>query len=138
MTKCVLVRGIGDVGSAVAHVLHREDYKVVLHDTPLPAWARRKMAFTDAVFDGEALLAGVLATRIDLLSTLEHMSGRTGIAVSVHDFQALLQTLQPDILIDARMRKRQTPERQIHMAQCTIGLGPNFIAQDTTNIVIET
>ena len=137
MTRA-LVRGIGDVGSAVAHALHREGFKVVIHDMPLPAWTRREMAFTDAVFDGEALLDGVRAVRIDELSSLENVLADAAIVVSVHDFQVLLQAFRPDILIDARMRKRRRPESQIELARFTIGLGPNFIAQDTTHVVIET
>ena len=30
----VIVRGLGDIGSAVAHLLFREGYGVVLHDDP--------------------------------------------------------------------------------------------------------
>jgi 2-polyprenyl-6-methoxyphenol hydroxylase-like FAD-dependent oxidoreductase len=45
----VLVRGAGDVGSAVATVLFRAGYAVALHDEPAPAAPRRGMAFADAV-----------------------------------------------------------------------------------------
>jgi xanthine dehydrogenase accessory factor len=55
----VLVRGVGDVGSAVAAVLFRAGYAVVLHDEPAPATPRRGMAFADAVFDGTAALDGL-------------------------------------------------------------------------------
>ena len=136
--KLVLVRGIGDIGSTVAHLLHREGYAVVIHDIPLPTWTRRRMALTDAVFDGEASLAGVGAKRIDQLFALNGHARLTTIAVSVHELDVLLETYHPDILIDARMRKRQIPERQIHLAKCTIGLGPNFVAPQTTHLVIET
>lgn len=136
--KSVLVRGIGDIGSTVAHRLHREGHGVVIHDIPSPTWTRRKMALTDAIFDGEAFLDGVGATRMDQLSALGGRARPTTIAVSVHDFDALVQTLRPDILVDARMRKRQVPERQIHLAECTVGLGPGFIAGMTTHLVIET
>jgi len=49
----IFVRGIGDVGSAVAYRLFRAGHAVVLHDTERPAYSRRGMAFTDAVFDGK-------------------------------------------------------------------------------------
>jgi hypothetical protein len=55
----VLVRGVGDVGSAVAAVLFRAGYAVALHDEPAPAAPRRGMAFADAVFDGVARLDGL-------------------------------------------------------------------------------
>jgi xanthine dehydrogenase accessory factor len=138
VTLFALVRGIGDVGSAVAHALHREGFKVLIHDVPSPPWTRRRMAFTDAVFDGEALLSGVRAVRVDELSSIESVLADSTTAVSVHEFEVLLQALRPDILVDARMRKRQIPERQIDLARFTVGLGPNFTAQHTTHIVIET
>ena len=61
----VLARGVGDVGSAVAHALFRRGHAVVIHDDAAPTATRRRMAFTDAVFDGQAELAGVRATRVD-------------------------------------------------------------------------
>jgi xanthine dehydrogenase accessory factor len=94
------------------------------------------MAFTDAVFDGAALLEGIRAVRVD--GPLLVPARSDSISVSVHDFDELVQALRPDVLIDARMRKRQTPEAQIKLAKCTIGLGPNFVAQETTHFVIET
>jgi xanthine dehydrogenase accessory factor len=59
----VLVRGSGDIGSAVAHHLFREGHAVVIHDDPQPTTSRRGMAFTDAVFDGHAALEGLRAVR---------------------------------------------------------------------------
>ncbi|MCC6176647.1 MAG: hypothetical protein IT305_15165 [Chloroflexi bacterium] len=56
----------------------------------------------------------------------------------VGDFGALLGTLRPTVLVDARMRKRETPERQLGLAPLTIGLGPNFAAGETTDLVVET
>jgi xanthine dehydrogenase accessory factor len=46
--------------------------------------------------------------------------------------------VHPQVLVDARMRKHSQPETQIHLAALTIGLGPNFIAGETTHFVIET
>src|SRR5262245_28750344 len=59
----VVVRGVGDIGSAIAHRLFRDGYTVVLHDLPTPTTTRRGMAFADAVFDGHAALEGVHAVR---------------------------------------------------------------------------
>jgi len=49
---CVLVRGVGDIGSAVAHRLFTAGCEVIIHDDPQPATTRRGMAFADAIFDG--------------------------------------------------------------------------------------
>ena len=44
----VVVRGTGDVGSAVAHALFGAGLAVALHDDPRPAATRRGMAFVMA------------------------------------------------------------------------------------------
>ena len=48
----ILVRGTGDVGSAVAHALFRAGHCVILHDMPMPAHPRRGMSYADALFNG--------------------------------------------------------------------------------------
>lgn len=52
--------------------------------------------------------------------------------------RVLLPTLAPDVLIDARMRKRAQPETQHGWAPLSVGLGPNFVAGDTVDVAVET
>ncbi len=135
----VLVRGIGDVGSAVAHHLFRASYAVAIHDDTMPTTPRRTMAFTDAVFDGRAFLDGVTARRVDTLPQARSLLiDREVIPVLVGDFAATLAALGPAILVDARMRKRAQPEPQRGLAPLVIGLGPNFVAGGNVNLAIET
>ena len=132
----VLVRGVGDVGSAVAHNLFLAGHQVVLHDLPLPTTTRRGMAFADAVFEGTAVLDGVIAQRVE---NVESVSASSMILVLVSvELELVLAQLRSTILNDARMRKRTQPESQRHLAPLTIGLGPNFIAQESVDFVIET
>lgn len=134
----VLVRGIGDVGSAVAHALFQGGREVVIHDGPAPETSRRRMAFADAIFDGRAELAGVTAERVDHLARLPALAGGTTIPVVVTPFPEVLAVLAPDVIVDARMRKRDRPESQRGLAPLTLGLGPNFIAGETTDLAVET
>lgn len=135
----VLVRGSGDVGSAVAVVLHRAGYGVAIHDVAAPAAPRRGMALTDAIFDGTCSLDGVTAVRVDDVEALRTAVGaEDAVAVSVADLREVLDALAPDVLVDARMRKRATPEAQLGLAPLTIGLGPNVVAGETTDLAIET
>jgi xanthine dehydrogenase accessory factor len=139
MMQTVLVRGSGDIGSAVAHRLFRADYSVVIHDIPQPAATRRGMAFADAVFDREVMLEGVTARRVDDLTALcALLPQHTLIPLTVAEFQLVLQTILPQVLVDARMRKHIQPEPQRGLAPLTIGLGPNFVAGETTDLSIET
>ena len=135
----ILIRGANDVGSAVALGLFAAGYAVVIHEDPQPTTARRRMSFTDAVFDGQAVLDGVEARLMAGKSRLEEsLAAHQAIPVAVTDFYKLLKLLRPTVLVDAQMRKHQKPEAQRRLAELTIGLGPNFIAGATTDLAIET
>jgi xanthine dehydrogenase accessory factor len=135
----VLVRGVGDVGSAVAVVLFRAGYAVALHDEPAPAAPRRGMAFADAVFDGMARFDGLTGLRVNTSAELrDALAAREVLPVTVVPFSQTLEAADWSAVIDARMRKRVVPERQRGMAPLTIGLGPNFIAGETADVAIET
>ncbi len=139
MQSIVLVRGSGDIGSAVAHRLFCASYPVVLHDAPQPTATRRHMAFADAAFDGETMLEGILARRVDDLSALQSaLAQHILIPFTVAPFETVLTTVAPQVLIDARMRKHIHPEVQRGLAWLTIGLGPNFVAGETTDLAVET
>ena len=79
----VLVRGIGDIGSAVAHCLLRAGYGVVIHDSSKPTTTRRGMAFADAAFDGRAVLDGVEAVLADDLDHIQETLARRDV-IPVH------------------------------------------------------
>lgn len=135
---CILVRGANDVGSAVAHALFTAGYAVGIHETTHPTTSRRKMAFTDAIFDGRTSLEGVTAERNDEGALLhEILNAHQVIPVTTLDILTVIETLHPQILVDARMRKHQQPEIQRGLAELTIGLGPNFTAGETTDLVVE-
>ena len=135
----VLIRGCGDVGSAVAHALFSEHHQVVLCDDPAPTHTRRGMAFTDAFFDGKAELEQVFAKRSAPGEHVQSMlaCGRA-IPALAGDWRTVAATLRPDVIVDACMKKRATPETFKGSAQLTIGLGPNFVAGETSDVVIET
>jgi xanthine dehydrogenase accessory factor len=135
----ILVRGSGDVASAVSHRLFTAGFRVAIHDVPTPAAPRRGMAFTDALFDGTAVLEGVEALRVYKLEDLADVLGcHSCIPVLAQDFALVLERMRPRVLVDARMRKRAQPEIQCGTCSLTIGLGPNFVAGTTTDLVIET
>lgn len=135
----IVIRGSGDVASAVAYSLFALGHTVLIHELAQPTHIRRGMAFTDAVFDGKVGLQGVWAKHPHTVEDLQHMlaCGRA-IPVFTGALEAALGLMQPDVLVDARMQKRSQPESQIGLAPLTIGLGPNFRAGDNVDIAIET
>lgn len=135
----VLIRGTGDVASAIALRLFRAGYPVLMHDEPEPTAPRRGMAFTDAVFDGVAILDGVPALRIDLLPSLRGaLADRNAVLVTTAAFSETLGTIPWAALVDARLRKRALPEDQRGLASVMIGVGPNFVAGENADYAIET
>lgn len=134
-TDTVLVRGANDIGSAVAHRLYRSGFRVVLHDDPAPAHPRRGMAFTDAFFTGSVELEGVTAR---LAASFDAFTMNDGLPVTALPLQELLAVLRPDVVVDARMRKRTVPDDLRALAAISIGLGPGFEAGRNCSIAIET
>lgn len=137
--EVIVVRGAGDVGSAVAHALFSAGYAVVLHDSPTPPHTRRGMSFVDALFEGQAELEGMLAKRARSSSDIAKMADcHRALPVSEGEFKGVIAALHPDILVDARMRKRDHPESQRGLVALTIGLGPNFEAGVNVDLAVET
>lgn len=134
-----LVRGAGDIGSAVALRLRSLGHAVVLHDDPRPSHPRRGMAFADAFFEDTCTLAGAFAKRASSAASLPKMLA-CGKALPVSDspFGEVLAAVEPDVLVDARMHKHGTPEPLRGLAPLAIGLGPGFVAGDNADLVIET
>lgn len=135
----VVVRGIGDIGSAIAHRLFRTGYAVVINDVPTPRTTRRGMSFADAVFEGHAMLQGVHAVRAhDLVRVRETLEAGRAIAVYVRDIGSLVAGIRPAVVVDARMDKHSRPEVQHGLAALTIALGPDLVAGRHADVVIET
>ncbi len=140
MSGLVVVLGVNDVASAVAHCLWTAGYPVVLASEPAPAVTRRGMAFADAVFDGEAELEGVRCWRVAGPAEVEQLlADRSAIPLVVGWAPAaLVAALRPVVLVDARMRKWAQPERLRGLAPLTVGLGPGFVAGDHVDVAVET
>ena len=139
MSINVFVRGSGDVGSAVAHTLFKAGYAVVIHDSAQPVATRRKMAFCDAIFDGNTVLAGVPGGLFnDGCELIARLAAHDLVVLTTLDLSRVLSILRPEVLVDARMRKHERPEVQIALAPFTVGLGPNFVAGETVHAAVET
>lgn len=95
------------------------------------------MALADAIFNGQAVLEGIEAVRVDDLSLLHSLlDDPARIPVVLADFKKLMGVLRPQVLVDARMRKHSQPESQRELAPLTIGLGADFIAGETVHVAI--
>ena len=97
------------------------------------------MAFTDAVFDGHAILEGVRAVREDDLEMARQtLTARDEIPVCVQALPSILGGLEPQVVVDARVMKHSAPEHQHGLAPLTIALGPGLVAGRHADVVVET
>ena len=135
----VVIKGGGDVGSAVAHALFCNGYIPVVVESAMPSTTRRRMAFATAIFESEAELEGVRAERVESLAALRALlTWKKVVPVFVGKPEDILLELSPPIVVDARMHKREIAEVQIAQAPLVIGLGPGFTAGKSVHVVIET
>jgi xanthine dehydrogenase accessory factor len=133
-----VIQSASDVGSAVAHRLKRAGLHPVLLESAAPTATRRRMAFAGAVHAGEARLEGVRAVRCaDARAALALRLTPDAVPLLVSEALAPPEDWRLDVLVDARMRKRQQPPVQIQRAVLVVGIGPGFRAGVHAHAVIE-
>jgi hypothetical protein len=81
------------------------------------------MSFTDALYNGVSMLAGVVGKRArDASDLLPMMRCHRAVALTDLLITDVVRLLSPDVLVDARMRKRVRPESQRGLAALVVGL----------------
>ncbi|MCP4717293.1 MAG: EF2563 family selenium-dependent molybdenum hydroxylase system protein [Deltaproteobacteria bacterium] len=133
----VVMRGGGDLGSGIAHRLHRCGIRVLILEVAQPLVVRRTVSFAQAVIDGSTELEGVTAVKVSTLEEAREAWRLDRIPIIVDPDMRVLDELQPDALIDATLAKRDTGIRK-DMAPITIALGPGFEAGVHADVIIET
>lgn len=134
----VLVLGAGDVGSAVAHRLFTDGHDVLLSDLPRPTHARRGMAFTDAFFDGESTLDGVLGRYLPRVSAAAAAwVARDALPIVSAPDAVLFHAWAFDAIVEATMRRREPPDLR-DAAPLTVGLGPGHVPGVNCHVAVET
>ena len=62
----IIIRGAGDLATAVAIRLHNSGFRVLCLEVARPTVIRRTVSFAQAVFDGSACVEGVKARLVTL------------------------------------------------------------------------
>ncbi len=137
MGLTVLVRGGGDLASGVAVRLVRAGWRVIITELAKPLVVRRKVAFAEAVFNGQTVIEGISARLVERIDEVAQVFSTGQIAVLVDPDAKSIKKIQPDVLVDGRMTKRP-PEVGMNAASCVIGLGPGFSAGLDCHAVVET
>jgi xanthine dehydrogenase accessory factor len=134
-----VVKGGGELGTAVALALGRAGWHVVVTELPRPTVLRPQLSLAEAAFAGMVRRDDWCAVRASAPSEAVALLRQPAtIPLYLGSSIELLQTIRPALVVDARMRRGVEPERQRHEAPRVIGLGPRLIAGEHVDLVIET
>ncbi|MCJ7694458.1 MAG: selenium-dependent molybdenum cofactor biosynthesis protein YqeB [Anaerolineaceae bacterium] len=136
MSGLVIIRGGGDLASGVALRLFHSGYKIIIYELPEPLTVRRTVSFSETVFEGEWLVEDVISKLAKSVDEVREIINNDQICVIVDPDGSTMLDLQPEAIIDARMRKTPIIDG-IRNSHFLIGIGPGFTAGKNCDAVIE-
>ncbi|MDA0081772.1 selenium-dependent molybdenum cofactor biosynthesis protein YqeB [Brachyspira hyodysenteriae] len=138
--ELVIVRGAGDLATGIVYSLYKAHFKVIVLDTQYPSSIRRKVALSEAVYDGESKVEDIEAVLVksyeEALNIITNKDYKK-IPILIDPNCDILKNIKPTFLIDAIIAKKNLGTNK-SMAKYTIALGPGFTAGKDCDIVIET
>jgi xanthine dehydrogenase accessory factor len=137
MNKLVLIKGAGDLASGIALRLHRCGFQIVMTDIAVPTTVRRTVAFSPAVYLGEAKVEEVTGVRCEGIKEVRQALRERKVAVVVDPQAKIREEFQPDVVVDAIIAKYNLGTK-ITDAPIVIGVGPGFTAGVDCHCVVET
>jgi xanthine dehydrogenase accessory factor len=133
----ILIKGGGEVGSAVAHRLTRSGLRVCLTETRFPLAVHRGTTYCETIYDGEKEVEGIIAKLVFSPEQVYEAWAQNKIPIIVDPEAQIKSFIHPHVLIDAIMAKRNSGTK-ITDAPLVIGLGPVFLVNCDVHVVIET
>lgn len=133
----VLIKGAGDLATGIAARLHRSGFSVLMTEIAVPTTVRRAVAFSRAVYEGEAVVEGMKGVLCSSLSEVNKVHTDDNLAVMVDEECSVIEAYRPDVLVDAILAKKNLGTKIIH-APIVIGVGPGFCAGADCHCVVET
>jgi xanthine dehydrogenase accessory factor len=132
-----IIRGGGDLASGIAVRLYRSGIKVVITEIQQPLAVRRNVSFAEAVYSHSTTVEEIRGVYFSSLKDINHSILDECIPVIVDPELSISKNLNPQVIIDARMRKTES-EKWASNIQTVIGIGPGFVAGENCDFVIET
>lgn len=135
--EIVIVRGGGDIASGTIQKLFRSGFKVLVLEVEKPTSIRRKVCFSEAIYDGEIIIEGLKCVVVGTLDEIKEAWKLDIIPIVIDLNGKFINLIKPDIVVDAILAKKNLGTN-MNMAPITIALGPGFEAGKDVDIVIET
>lgn len=133
----VIIRGGGDLASGTAIKLKKCGYNVVITELEKPLSVRRKVSFSEAIYDGEIEIEGYLGRKAkDEADALLAMEGLE-IPILVDPELEILRATNFSALVDSRIMKARQDYR-LTEELLVVGLGPGFTCGQNCHAAVET
>jgi xanthine dehydrogenase accessory factor len=133
----ILIRGAGEMATAVANTLWQAHFRVWMTEIPHPMAVRREVSFCEAIYEGEKEVDGVVAKYIQTTDEIDDTWKEGMIPLLIDPEAKSRKVLKPHVLVDAIMAKENLGTKMTH-APLVISLGPGFTAGRDVHVVIET
>lgn len=133
----VMIRGAGDIATGIALRLHRAGFNIAMTEIAAPTAIRRTVCFSQAVLYGTYTVEDVTAQKMSVSDDLNVVWDSGRIPVLVDETGKSIQTLHPDVVVDAILAKKNLGTH-ITDAPMVIGVGPGFTAGTDCHAVVET
>ncbi len=138
LQKTILIRGAGEIASGIAHRLWRAGFqRIVMTEIESPVAVRRRVSFSEAVFDGNACVENVQATLANVPHDIHKIWSKRRIALLVDPDCLFISEIRPQVIVDAILAKKNLGTTMA-LADFVIGLGPGFFAGNDCHCLIET
>ena len=102
----VVVRGGGDIATGTIQKLWNSGFGLVILETDRPTAIRRKVALSQAVYEGTATVEDLTAARIESTDEIEKEWEKGRIPLLVDPECRCLEDLKPLALVDAILAKK--------------------------------
>ena len=137
MDKKIWIRGAGELATGIALRLYRSGFDIVMSDIAVPTTVRRTVAFSPAVYTGEASVEGITGKLCENISMIDTVMESGCIPVIVDPSGEIMKEYKPDVIVDAIIAKTNIGTK-ITDADIVIGVGPGFNAGVDCHAVVET
>ena len=104
--RTVIVRGGGDIASGTIQKLYRSGFNVLVLEIEKPTAIRRNVAFSDAIYNGEATVEGIKAIRAYNLNDINNAFKNKYIPIVVDAKGDFINKIKPFAVVDAILAKK--------------------------------
>lgn len=137
MNKKIWIRGAGDLATGIALRFFRSGFDVIMSDIAVPTTVRRTVAFSPAIYEGEAIVEGISGKFCDNKSEIDSIIESGAIPIIVDPSGDIMREYKPEVIVDAIIAKTNIGTG-IDDAKIVIGVGPGFEAGVDCHAVVET